>query len=231
MRRVVLLDALGTLVAFAPPWPALRDGLAAHGVDVSLADAERALRAEIAYYRAHLHGARDAASLAALHTACAGVVGEELPAARDALGPALLQETMLASFAFRAFPEAAAELVALRERGATCVVCSNWDVSLHDVLRDTGLAPYLDGVVTSAELGISKPDPAPFRAALALAGDARPEEALHAGDSIAEDVAGARAAGVLPVLVDRDGSAAAHADALADVTVLPSLTGLARVGI
>lgn len=227
--RVVLLDALGTLVGFAPPWPALRDGLAAEGVDVALDDAERAIRAEMAYYRAHLSGARDGASLAALHAACAAVVGAELPAARDALGLERLEAVMLGSFSFRAFPEAEAELGALRERGATCVVCSNWDVSLHDVLRDTGLAPYLSGVVTSAEVGASKPDPAPFRAALALAGGARPGEAVHVGDSVEEDVAGARAAGIAAVLVDRDGTAAAHAGALAGVTVLPTLSGLAAL--
>jgi len=227
--RAVLLDALGTLVGFAPPWPALRDGLAAAGVDVSLAEAERAVRAEIAYYRANLHRARDEETLRALRADCAAVVGRELPAAA-ALGPARLTEVVMASFAFRAFPDAEPELAALREAGVPCVVCSNWDVSLHDVLRDAGLAPYLAGVVTSAELGVAKPDPAPFRAALALAGEGiDPAAVLHAGDSIDEDVRGAQAAGVRPVLIDRDGEAAARPDALVGVAVLPTLAGLAAL--
>ena len=56
----VLLDGLGTLVALEPPWPGLVEQLRdAHGVELSLADAERAFRAEIAYYRAHHHEGRD----------------------------------------------------------------------------------------------------------------------------------------------------------------------------
>jgi putative hydrolase of the HAD superfamily len=63
----------------------------------------------------------------------------------------------------------------------------------------------VDGVVTSAELGAPKPDPAIFERALRMAG-VRASEALHAGDSPEEDVAGARAAGVDAVLVSRDGT-------------------------
>src|SRR5262249_40870163 len=87
------------------------------------------------------------------------------------------------------------------------VVVSNWDVSLHDVLERTRLRPLLDGVVTSAEFGAAKPDPAIFRRALELAG-ARPGEAVHAGDDVEADVEGARAAGLPAVLVARDGEAA-----------------------
>src|SRR5438034_2731051 len=54
--RAVLLDALGTLLTFDPPAGHLRDELRARlGVDVGAAAAEAAVRAEIAYYRAHLH--------------------------------------------------------------------------------------------------------------------------------------------------------------------------------
>ena len=81
---------------------------------------------------------------------------------------------------------------------------SNWDVSLHDVWT-LGLAPLLDGVVTSAEVGARKPDAAIFARALEIAG-VRAEQAVHVGDSLEEDVAGARAAGIEPVLIRRDGS-------------------------
>ena len=57
-------------------------------------------------------------------------------------------------------------------------------------------------MVTSAEVGAAKPDPRPFLQGLALAG-AAPEEAVHVGDSPENDVAGARAAGVRPLLVAR----------------------------
>lgn len=229
MTQVVLLDALGTLVGFAPPGPLLRTALAARGVDVSQDEAGRAVRAEIGYYRANLHRARDAASLAELRAACAEVVREALPATAG-LPADVLQEAVLEAFDFVAFPEVEAELRALRAQGAVLVVCSNWDVSLHDVLDDIGLRPYLHGVVTSAELGVSKPDPAPFRAALALVDGPPASRVVHVGDSLDEDVAGGRAAGLEVVLVDRDGTARAEGgDALDGVTVLPSLAGLAEL--
>src|SRR5215208_4913019 len=59
--RCVLLDALGTLVELEPPWPLLAADL---GLDVD--DAERAMRAEMSYYRDHSHEGRDAESLADL---------------------------------------------------------------------------------------------------------------------------------------------------------------------
>ena len=120
-----------------------------------------------------------------------------------------MREALLAGLRFRAFDEVPGVLRALRERGARLVVVSNWDVSLHGVLRETGLDGLLDGVLTSAEERISKPDPRIFERALALAGGVRARRRRwHVGDDLVADVGGAQAAGITPVLVDRDGSAA-----------------------
>jgi putative hydrolase of the HAD superfamily len=73
------------------------------------------------------------------------------------------------------------------------------------VLEDLGLRAAIDRVLTSAEAGARKPSPVIFEQALALAGVPAPA-AIHVGDSLAEDVAGARAAGIEPVLIRRDGS-------------------------
>jgi putative hydrolase of the HAD superfamily len=101
-------------------------------------------------------------------------------------------------------------------------VVSNWDVSLHDVLERTGLRPLVDAVVISAELGVAKPDPAIFAAALERLGVAA-GDALHVGDSVEHDVAGARAAGIDAVLVARDG--AEVPDGVRAVASLDELTG------
>src|SRR5262245_57796016 len=78
--RAVLLDALGTLISFAPPAPRLRLSLRERtGIDVGEAAAKAAIRAEISYYRAHLHEGRDAASLAALRARCADAMRPALP--------------------------------------------------------------------------------------------------------------------------------------------------------
>jgi putative hydrolase of the HAD superfamily len=203
--KAALFDALGTLVALERPWPHLVAALRERGVAVDEDDARRAMLAEMAYYRAHHDDASDAAGLADLRRRCAGVVQGELGIA---LPVDEVQEAMLAAIRFRPYPEVPGVLGALRERGAAIVVVSNWDVSLHDVLERTRLRPLVDAVVTSAEFGAAKPDPAIFAHALELAGGVDPADAVHAGDDVEADVEGARAAGIDAVLVARDGEAA-----------------------
>ncbi len=53
----------------------------------------------------------------------------------------------------------------------------------------------LDTIVTSEDVGAYKPDGAPFRAGLAALG-IDTAEALHVGDSLSSDVAGANALGI-----------------------------------
>jgi putative hydrolase of the HAD superfamily len=203
----VLLDALGTLVTFAPPAPRLRELLAArHGVAVTEEQARAAMRAEIGHYRREHDRARDRAGLAALRRDCAAVLRDALPASARAIDLDALTVTLVDAIRFEAYPEVADVLDELRARGHALAVVSNWDVSLHDVLADTGLSGRLDAVVTSAEIGAAKPRAEPFAAALAALG-AEPVGALHVGDTPEEDVEGARAAGLRPVLVVRDGSA------------------------
>ena len=72
-------------------------------------------------------------------------------------------------------------------------------------------------------VGATKPAPAVFRAALALAG-AGPEEALHVGDSLDNDVVGARELGMRAVLIARDGAApVAGVPTIGALTELPGL--------
>ena len=172
--------------------------------------------AEIAYYRAHMHRGGDRAGLADVRRGCAEIVRAELGLDRDVL------PELLASIVFTAFDDAAPALRALRSAGLRLVVVSNWDVSLHEALEATGLAPLLDGAVASAEAGSAKPDPGIFGRALALAG-AGAHEAVHVGDTPGADVAGARAAGIRPVLLDRDGASRGLADAptIASLAELP----------
>jgi HAD superfamily hydrolase (TIGR01509 family) len=70
-----------------------------------------------------------------------------------------------------------------------------------------GLGARLDATITSAQAGVVKPDPSIFRVALATAG-VPASAAIHVGDSPNEDVEGARAAGIEPILVVRGGGAA-----------------------
>ena len=206
-RRALLLDALGTIVWLAAPAPALRTELATRfGLDVSEPEARQALVAEIAYYRSHLDQGRDPSSLAALRQSCAEVLRAALPRSErlariDRLS---LTEALLASLRFAPFPDAGAAIRAAKARGERVVVVSNWDISLTEVLARVGLASLVDGIITSGGAGARKPDPAIFRQALEIAGTCA-RRATHVGDNLAEDIAGARATGITPILVHRLG--------------------------
>lgn len=217
--RAVLLDAFATLVTMEPPAPRLRAELARRaGLDVGAEAADDAFRAEIAFYLEHHLEGRDAGSLELLRDRCAAIVARSLDV--PGLEPETVREAMLAAIRFEAQPDAFGALRALRSRGVRLVVASNWDCSLAEVLADAGVLPLVDGVVSSALAGAAKPDRAVFQAALALAGTPA-EEAVHVGDSPNHDVAGARAAGVGAILLDRRGVATA-----ADVPVVRRLDEL-----
>ena len=218
----MLLDAFGTLVALDPPAPRLRSELwRTIGLEVSPETAEAAFRAEIAFYLGHHLEGADERSLEDLRDRCAGVIAgvlglepRELPGVREA---------MLASLRFSAHADATPALRALRARGLRLVVVSNWDCSLPRVLEDAGLASLVDDVVSSASVGAAKPHPAVFEAALAAAATS-PAEAVHVGDSLVNDVEGARAAGVRGVLLDRSGGALLPgAETIGSLDELPSL--------
>lgn len=195
MVRAVFLDALGTLVELEPPWLSLRDRVPS---EVSEDRLEGALRAEMAYYRDHAHEGRDEASLADLRDRCAGIVSEKL-------GIEVTADELVEAIHFDAFPDAVPALRELREGGLSLVAVSNWDCSLPAVLERCGLGELLDGAVSSAVAGARKPDPAIFEPALELA-RCTPEQAIHVGDTAEEDVVGARAAGIRPLLIDRNGN-------------------------
>ena len=100
----------------------------------------------------------------------------------------------------RAFDDAAPALGMLAERGIATAVVSNGDCSLAAALDGAGLRA--DVVVDSATAGAAKPDPAIFRIALERLGVAA-GDALHVGDGPDTDGAGARAAGIDVVILDR----------------------------
>jgi putative hydrolase of the HAD superfamily len=83
-------------------------------------------------------------------------------------------------------------LEALRKRGLKTGLVSNatdpgWLLRVD--LERQGLAPYLDAVVFSSEVGKRKPHPAIYEAALSELGVAA-ERTLFVGDRLVEDIAG-----------------------------------------
>jgi HAD superfamily hydrolase (TIGR01549 family) len=98
----------------------------------------------------------------------------------------------------RALHGAAELLTALRPHARIVIVTNNLLDEQQDKLQYCGLAAMVDALVASEDVGVSKPDPAIFRIALERAGvDA--DRAVMVGDSWANDIAGARNAGIRAV--------------------------------
>ncbi len=99
-------------------------------------------------------------------------------------------------------PDAGGVLASLSAR-VPLVLVSNFDhpPAAREALHDAGLASYFTEVVISGEVGCKKPDPEIFRGPLERLRLA-PDEVVHVGDAD-EDLRGARAAGLHPVLVRR----------------------------
>lgn len=100
---------------------------------------------------------------------------------------------------------AAAFLEAIRTRASVVIVSNNLLHEQREKLRGCGLDRYVDVLVVSEEVGVSKPATRIFEVALERAG-VRASEAVMIGDSWANDVEGARAAGIRPVWFNRDRS-------------------------
>lgn len=98
----------------------------------------------------------------------------------------------------------------LRAAGLSLAIVSNFDARLLRICRGLQLDTSVDVVVYSAATGISKPDPGIFRYTLDRLGT--PAHAtVHVGDSLREDVAGARAAGLHAVHLRRNDTTTRHA--------------------
>jgi putative hydrolase of the HAD superfamily len=216
----VFLDALGTLVELQPPAPRLQALLAERGFEVDEETAARGFGAEIGYYLEHHLEGGTRERLDDLRDRCAEAMraGLELPD----LDHAAAREVMLAALEFRPFDDALPALAELAASGHELLVVSNWDCSLPDWLGPSGLLEHVVAVVTSARAGVAKPHPRIFEQALELAG-VDPADAVHVGDSVENDVEGARALGIRAVLVARDGPAPEGVESVRSLAELPAL--------
>ncbi len=105
--------------------------------------------------------------------------------------------------AWRIHDDALDALDALASRDVPLSIISNWDERLRPLLRRLRLDRYFESIIVSCEVGFTKPSPVIFEHAAKKIG-VLPGQILHVGDSLTDDVGGARAAGFQAVLVDRD---------------------------
>ena len=177
----VTVDGFGTLVRLQDPVSNLDTALRAYGVIAQPLEIARAFRAEAAYYRPRSLEGRDPASLSRLRSACVGVflgeLGVQLEVDR-------FVDSFMAALRFELLPGVRSSLESLSSRGIALACVANWDIGLHDELRRLGVDNLFQLVLTSADAGAAKPDPAIFLQTLAALG-VDPSCSVHIGD---EDV-------------------------------------------
>jgi putative hydrolase of the HAD superfamily len=207
----LLLDAMGTLIGLRRSvGHTYADVARQHGVIVDPAAIDRALPAVL----------RLASPLA-----FPGLEGSELLAAERQWWARRIEDTFRATggnlaefelppqlalelfdrFAesdlWQVYPDVIGPMGRWHRAGMRLAVVSNFDQRLHGLLEALGLADLLELVVVSSAAGAAKPSPQPFQLALDSLG-LEPEQAWHVGDS-PEDVAGARAAGITCLRIQR----------------------------
>lgn len=107
------------------------------------------------------------------------------------------------------YQDTLATLKRLKDQGLELGIISNFDTRIFTVLKGLGLADLFDTVTISSLARAAKPAPKIFRLALDKhAVDA--EEAVHVGDSLKDDLEGARAAKLRGLLLDREGVYPGH---------------------
>jgi putative hydrolase of the HAD superfamily len=119
---------------------------------------------------------------------------------------------------WRAFDDVVPCLTRLRAAGAKTAVISNWDRRLEAILAGLNLGDLLDATVSSAAVGLHKPDPRIFEEACRRLG-VEPEDCVHVGDHYYADYLGASAVGMKAVLIQR----------VADACTAPKATTIATL--
>lgn len=116
-------------------------------------------------------------------------------------------------------------LAALREVGIATALVTNASTRAQRMkIESVGLDAAFDAVVISGEVGVAKPAAAIFDIALDRLRSTR-RDAWHVGDSLSTDVAGAKAAGVRSVWLNRHGRQRGPSDPFPDseITTLREL--------
>ncbi len=121
----------------------------------------------------------------------------------ESLAP-LARATLARNMPVRLFDDVHDVLGGLGTRLPIALVTNGAADTQREALGVVGIEHYFAAVVISGEVGLAKPDPAIFRVALEEV-RLEPEGVWHVGDSLITDVAGAKAAGLTAVWLNRRG--------------------------
>ena len=209
--KAVFLDVGGTLLDMGDPEGAYRDVLQRHGYDLPPDELHRCL----------LDAQQTARQRRAARTNDFTVDAEKARAWRIEMASDFLrradvkrdfeeclsdiQASWIGTSVFHLFPETRSVLAQLKEAGMTLVAVSNWESRLVQLCASHSIAQYLDHILASEAEGYIKPGTRLFELALERA-DVGPNDVVHVGDSMLEDIQSAESVGIKSVLVRRRGA-------------------------
>lgn len=229
MIKAVFFDLYHTLVRFEPPREETEVGaLKDCGIEVKpealrrpLVMADEFINREIARTPLRQRSEPDRKALFAGHQAV--LLREAGIEASAELVLALLGKVQQVKTRLVRFDDVIPALTGLKNNGLILGLISNVDRDITPLLNEVELTALLQVLVTSLEVGFSKPRPEIFRAALARAG-VQPSQAIYVGDQYQVDIVGAEKAGLKGILLDRGGYFAG----INDCPRVQSLTGVAE---
>jgi putative hydrolase of the HAD superfamily len=209
MIRIVFFDAGGTILE---PYPTAAEAFTricrAHGYEVDPVDVQNVFHtigtAEVARKTGIINASTSAEAsqvfwrhLYALFLEALGITDDDL------------RDDLLATFSdkasYKLFPEVLASFEQLQRMGYRLGLISNFEGWLEEVLVEEKAGEIFDVRVISGIEGVEKPDPLIYKIALERAG-VEPQESVHVGDSITNDLEPALAVGMKAVMIDRSGS-------------------------
>lgn len=120
------------------------------------------------------------------------------------------------------YPETLPVMQELKSSGYELGIVSNFDTRLYTVISELGIREYLDSVTISSLARAAKPSRQIFEYALSQH-VVDPQEALHVGDSVHEDLEAARQANLRAVLIARNEDNVQRVDCIRNLTELPPI--------
>jgi putative hydrolase of the HAD superfamily len=207
--KMIFFDAGGTILE---PYPTFAEAFTricrAHGYEVAPVEVQRVF---------HQVGSAEVARDTGVVNATTSAEGSRIfwrhlyTLSLNALGISddTLRDDLLVTFSdkasYKLFPEVLDSFEQLRHAGYRLGLISNFEGWLEEVLIEEKAGDIFDVRVISGLEGVEKPDPLIYRLAISRA-EVEPEECVHVGDSIANDLEPASAVGMKVVMIDRSGS-------------------------
>ncbi len=227
MIKAVFFDLYHTLLGYDPPREELQaKALQELGIDVSPEDFRRPIVTADEYiYHEHSRASisqRSKEEQMAVWAQYERILLREAGIeAEEQLLHGLLGKMQQFELKHVLFDDVLPVLHELKKRGLILGLISNVDKDITSLLADLGLTEWLQVVVTSQEVGFTKPSPEIFREAVKRAG-IKPHEAIFVGDQYQIDAVAASRVGMKGILLDR-------IDYFAGVTDCPRLRNLGQL--